>query len=307
MKDKKVTTIQDNGSIRSAMLSFSNCYLTEEEMEKYSSVLSRKEISFSKDMFGDRVASRPGNLRLMFLPFMDREPFVKHCSVSKIKTILLRRDMSSYEEVSIKLDEPLVYIESSDSEIKNKSIMEKIYDLVCPAFSSNKSDYVSSKSYFEIEVAAFDQLFVESEKRVTVDDISIFFSSGDMRYFGDYGILSSGKIITNTRKNKQTMLRLCRLEGVGWNFFDTQVKFTKTELREKIIPRMRFSHTFDKMDSKTAVKMVESQDSFDEELLVALMKKASGSKLASKMLKSSKRIRSKYKNDPSFLLLLAMI
>jgi hypothetical protein len=72
------------------------------------------------------------------------------------------------------------------------------------------------------------------------------------------------------------------------------------------VPRMRWGKFFEREAAKTAVNMLVCQKAISQQIFIDVMSKMKGNKEFSKMIKTSKKLKVRFKNDHAILLLMAM-
>jgi hypothetical protein len=238
---------------------------------------------------------------------MGSDPFMKYSKVKHMTSSVINSDGKGYTEFRIELSEPVYYLETPESEIKNKTIVDSIRKLIKSSDPEAESAYLlKGKPYFEMEVSKFEQVFVRPSLKLEIDDISIFFKNKKVALFGDNGVLSARERITNTQENKDMILRIVKKDGLFRDVFSTRVQFSEKELREQIIPKMRWGKYFEKESARSAISMLIGQREVSQNVFIEVSAKMKGNQEFSKMIKNNKRIKSRFRNDHAILLLIAM-
>ncbi len=308
MSRGKKITIKDDGGVRESLIADNDCYVEIDEIVAFERMVSSTTpVKFNKDSLGERMSARPESLRLMFTPFMDKQPFMKYSEVRRIVASLVNFDGLGYAEFTIELSSPVYYLETSESEIRTSKIMEAINRLVESQDPSAKEKYsMGGKQYFEMEVFKFEQIFVKSDLKVEVDDISMFFKKKKISVFGDNGVLNAGPIITDTADNREMILRIVNKEGIFNDIFSTMVQFTEKELKELLVPRMKWGKFFEREAARTALNLLINQRAVSQQVFIDVMGKMKGNAEFGKMIKKNKKLKQRFKNDHAILLLIAM-
>jgi hypothetical protein len=302
---RKKTVVVDSGEVREYLLNKTNCFFEEEEIALLKDFVSRRDKpKFEKSIFGKRIESRSDLLRMMFSPFTSSDSFVKYSRIDHVRASLVHRDKSKYDDFVFKFSKPVFYIDSYMVEIDDRKVVEMLSEI---ASSKTGAEYqVKKNSYFEPEMSSFEQIFISSAFSFEIDDITMLINLKHMRRFGDDGVSMAGRCITNTPENKMAMLTIISMDGVFPDIFETQIQFSAEEIRKFIIPKMKWGHIFERMLALSAIKMIYRQESVNYDLLVEIISKMSGNKSFFRMIKTNRQIRSKFKNDPAALLLIAI-
>jgi hypothetical protein len=305
----KRSVLSDDGTVRRALMELNDCYVERSEIEAFETLVSSKnKIKFEAGSFGTRISSRPETLRLLFMPFMTSDPFIKYSKVERISAAMVSKSGNEYAEFMIELGSPVYYLETQESEIKISKMITVIKKLVSSsnADKDNVLNKMDGKTYFEMEVSKFEQVFVRRDFILEVDDISIFFKAKKVNVFGDNGILSARNRITNTAKNREMILRIIKAEGVFEDVFSTQVQFSESDLGEKVIPKIRWNKFFERESARMTLNMLVGQKSISQQLFIDVMGRMKGNSHFSKMMKSSRKLKNRFKNDHAIMLLIAM-
>lgn len=307
-KNSKRITIKDDGSVRKTLLDRNDCYVEQAEIDAFRELVSsRSKVKFTGDVFGERLSGKPETLRLMFFPFMTKEPFMKYSRVERVTASIVSVDGMGYAEFTVELAEPVFYIETMDSDIKVRDIMSSVNELIVASKAIDPDDYqMGGKPYFEMEVSRFEQVFVPRGIDLEVDDLSIFFKKKKVGFLGDNGVLSAGTRITNTRQNREMILRIVRREGVFNEIFSTAVQFTEQELREQIVPKLRWGKYFERESARTALNLLVNQQAVSQQTFIDVMGRMKGSTEFSRMIKTNKKLKKRFKDDHAILLLIVM-
>jgi hypothetical protein len=300
--------IKDDGSVRRTLLEKNDCYVEEDEIEAFRAMASSESnVKFTADIFGKRISEKPETLRLMFFPFMTKEPFMKYSKVERISASIVKVDGRGYVEFTVELLEPVFYIETSESDIIVREIMASINELIVASKKIEPDEYeMGGRPYFEMEVSRFEQVFVPRSIELDVDDISIFFKKKKVGFLGDNGILEAGKRITNTKQNREMILRIVSREGIFNDIFSTGVQFTEQELRDKLVPKLRWGKYFERESARTAMNLLVNQQSVSQQVFIDVMTKMKGSTEFSRMIKTNKKLKKRFKDDHAILLLIVM-
>jgi len=287
-----------------------------EEINMFKKFIESKElVYFEKDSFGLRISENKNLLRTLFSPFIYKKNFL---SIEKFKGILCygTDNKENIYKINMILDNPLYLLEKGayfESDLDEDFFVRYIKEYM----QKNHNIKIHQIDYdYSISVEETEKIYISDKFKMKIKDLSILFDYDSIRKKRTFPIsgelflemlIYSGKYIEVNNTNKKMLIKIIKRSGVVSEIFDSGIQFTKSEIKNILIPNLTINKYNENETLSAAVKLIETQNAADGEIVSNIIVKFSSYRNFSKMLKSSKKIFKKFKNDPAVLLLITIM
>jgi hypothetical protein len=323
----KIHTIDDKDIIRNLSMDLVANAVTREELSAIEAFIRNKDKKkeYNKDLFGPRIGSsiikNYGIFELVANMNRRGEMYrYYYCSVRKIdglKIKLMEKKTNDYTSLIITLREPMYILKGTFDnysmgffeDMAAKKIKDRVY-----SFISEKVDLslFFSKAMPEFE-AVYDDNFntiLRNNTKYTGMVIKDAASIGRPGIFG--GILEYCDFFENNEKNTDLIIKFVKKNGLFPNI--SKYQLSKSNIIKNILPEMKRKRgrfgmppIFGiKENGDLVLKLLENQKSVDFDVLQEVLNHNFLHDKTMAKIKNSKKIRNKFKDNPTAMLLLML-
>jgi hypothetical protein len=305
----------DDDFIANLVKNSQNSFSIEEINIFRSFIESKQSVYFEKDSFGIRISENKGLLRTLFSPFIYRKNFL---SIEKFKGILCYATdgKENIYKINMILDNPIYLLEKGayfESDLDEDFFVKYIKEYM----EKNHNIKIYQVDYdYSIDITETEKIYIRDNFKMKIKDLSILVDSTSIRKKRSFPVsgelflemlIYSGKYIDANNDNKKILTKIIKRSGVVPEVFDSGIQFTKSEIKNILIPNLIINKYNKNETLLAAIRLIETQNSADGEIVSNIIGKFNSDKNLSKMLKNSKKIFKKFKDDPATLLLITIM